>query len=338
MPHPQPVVVPHAPAIPGLAFRRFGGAADFPAMVAVANANSAADQVDMHRTVEDMARDYACMPGCDPEQDLLVAEVAGEMVGYTRGWFWTQADGQMFYGQLGFLAPQWRRRGIGRALLSWLEQRQRELAAGFPGAAGHHHHVYVLQTETGRAALLERAGYQPVRYFFSMVRPHLEAIADFALPDGIELRRVLPEHYRAIWDAHQDAFNSHWGNAPPRAGDYDIWLKSRAFQPQLWQIAWDSASNRVAGQVRTFIDHDSNASFGRLRGWTEFISVGAPWRRRGLARALISQSLRVQRAAGMKESALTVDGTNNDGANRVYEACGFEVVKRNTVYRKPVDL
>lgn len=38
----------------------------------------------------------------------------------------------------------------------------------------------------------------------------------------------------------------------------------------------------------------------------------------------------------MTESALTVDGANNDGANRVYQDCGFEVVRRNTVYRKPV--
>lgn len=44
-------------------------------MVAVANANCTADQVDTHRTVEDLVRDYASTPGCDPYQDLLVAEV-----------------------------------------------------------------------------------------------------------------------------------------------------------------------------------------------------------------------------------------------------------------------
>lgn len=40
----------------------------------------------------------------------------------------------------------------------------------------------------------------------------------------------------------------------------------------------------------------------------------------------------------MAESALTVDGENLTGANRVYADCGIRVVKRNTIYRKPLDV
>lgn len=96
------------------------------------------------------------------------------------------------------------------------------------------------------------------------------------------------------------------------------------------------ATDQVAGQVGTYIDYAENEEFHRQRGWTEGISVGRPWRRRGLARALIVRSLRAQKAEGMTESALGVDSENISGATRVYEACGFRVVKRNAAYRKPL--
>ena len=42
---------------------------------------------------------------------------------------------------------------------AWLEQRQRVIASGFPAATSHHHHIFVTQPETARAALLQRANY-----------------------------------------------------------------------------------------------------------------------------------------------------------------------------------
>jgi GNAT superfamily N-acetyltransferase len=171
-----------------------------------------------------------------------------------------------------------------------------------------------------------------------MERHTLNDIADFPLPAGLEVRAVQPEHHRTIWDAHARAFQTHWGYAPPDEADYQRWLLSPVFQPHLWQVAWDVQTNQVAGQVRGYIDDAWNAGNGRKRGWTEFISVGEPWRRRGLARALISRSLRAQAATGMNESALGVDSQNLSGANRVYEDCGFVVARRNCMYRKPLEV
>jgi mycothiol synthase len=36
--------------------------------------------------------------------------------------------------------------------------------------------------------------------FLQMVRPNLDDIPDFALPDGLEIRPVTTDHYRAIWN------------------------------------------------------------------------------------------------------------------------------------------
>jgi len=84
------------------------------------------------------------------------------------------------------------------------------------------------------------------------------------------------------------------------------------------------------------IDHEQNRLYQRQRGYTEYIGVRRPWRRRGLARALIVRSLWLQKAAGMTESALLVDSENQSGANRVYEDCGFQVAKTIRAYSKPI--
>ena len=258
------------------------------------------------------------------------------MVGYARAWRWTQADGVTLHGQLGFVPPQWRGRGLGRALQDWIEERHRTVAATQPDDTVHEHEAFINQTEQARTALVTRCGYRAVRHIFTMVRPTLDDIPDFAMPPGLEVRPVCPEHYPKIWDAHMDALKDVWAFSPPRQGDYEAWLQTKVFQPHLWQIAWDTTTNEVAGQVKTYIDTAWNEGFNRQRGWTEFISVGRPWRQRGLARALVVRSLRVQRHAGMLESGLGVDSESPTGATRVYEDCGFGVTGRNTVYRKPL--
>jgi ribosomal protein S18 acetylase RimI-like enzyme len=86
----------------------------------------------------------------------------------------------------------------------------------------------------------------------------------------------------------------------------------------------------------TFIHWDENKQFKRQRGYTEGIGVDRSWRRRGLARALISRSLHAQKAAGMTESALAADSESTSGVTRLYESCGFQIVKCDTIYRKPM--
>ena len=61
-----------------------------------------------------------------------------------------------------------------------------------------------------------------------------------------------------------------------------------------------------------------------------------PYRRRGLARAMIVESLRTLKAQGMTESALNVDSDSTTGATRVYDDCGFRVENRWLAYRKPL--
>jgi mycothiol synthase len=321
---------------PIITYRNFRGASDYPQLAAVLNASEAADQAERNLSAAELANAYQHLSNCDPVRDVIIAEAAGEMVGYTRGWWDDETGVARLYIHNGFLLPQWRRKGIGGAMLSRIEARLREVAATHPEAIAKYFQVGITQYQVGTAMLLEGAGYQPTRDFYSMVRPSLDDLPAYPLPSGVELRPVTPEHYRAIWQSVDETSQDEWGYQKPTEAEYQAWLAEPNFQPELWQVAWDPATERVVGHVLTYIDRAENAQLNRRRGYTEGIGVARAWRRRGLARALISRSLQVQKSAGMTESALVADSESQSGVTRLYESCGFVITRRDTLYRKPL--
>ncbi len=326
------VELPDAPGIPSLTFRRFRGEADFAVMAAVAMSCRRVDGVDWFVTARDLASEFAQMPESDPRRNVLIAEIAGEAIGFVRLAWWREYEGDRIYQTDGQVLPAWRGRGIGTALLHASERRAREIAAGHPPDDARFLEAMWRDAAPSRRALLEAEGYEPTARHARMARPDLEDIPAAPLPPGLEVRPVRPEHYRAIWDADVEAFQDHLGATPRTEASYEQFLERRTFDPALWKIAWDG--DQVAGQVRTFIDPQENAAFDRERGYTEEISVRRPWRRRGLARALLVQSLHELKRRGMTEAALGVHMDGKHDALRLYQSVGFQVAWVVTMARK----
>ena len=99
-------------------------------------------------------------------------------------------------------------------------------------------------------------------------------------------------------------------------------------------VGWDG--DEIAGGVISEINEAENAALGRRQGWLASVFVRRPWRRRGLARALVMRSLAVLRDRGLTSAGLGVDADNANEALRLYTECGFEVTMRSTAYRKPM--
>jgi mycothiol synthase len=332
--------LPWAIKFTGLVFRRFQGEADYPKMLATIQGSKDVDGIERSDSLEDIVHNYAHLVNCDPYQDMLFAEVDGQVVGYTRAWWSQNLDGEWFGYHLAFLLPAWRGKGIGSTFLRRNELRLQEIADRLindgilsPEAPGYFE-VFGSDSEVSKEALLLKNGYTPIRHFFEMVRPSLEDIPEAPMPAGLEVRPVRPEHLPAIWDAMQEAFRDHWNYSPPAKEDYLNWLDNPIQDCSLWKVAWDG--DQVAGMVLSFINQDENREYSRKRGYTEEISVRRPWRKRGLARSLIVQSLYEIKERGMTEAALGVDANNLSGALRLYESVGFQVTRRSSAYRKPL--
>lgn len=329
------IALPDGFAIPGLVFRRFRGPEDYPHMLTVINGSKAADGIERSDTLEAITNNYAHLENCDPYHDMVMAEVERQMIGYNRVFWEQQEDGTRLYVVFGFLIPEWRRRGIGSAMLTLGEARLREIAAEHAYEGPRFFQSWASEGEKGAIALLEGAGYQPVRYGFEMKRDLSEPFPDFPMPEGLEVRPVEEEHLRAIWEADNEAFRDHWGYVPGTEERYQAWLHQPDFDPSLFKVAWEG--DQVAGAVQNFINKEENKEYNRKRGYTEGIFVRRPWRKRGLARSLIVQSMKMFKKMGMTETALGVDTENLSGALRVYQSCGYRQVKMGITYRKPLE-
>jgi ribosomal protein S18 acetylase RimI-like enzyme len=220
-------------------------------------------------------------------------------------------------------------------MLAHNEARLREMASQHPADAERHLELFHAEGEAGAAALYAAFGYESYVYSNDMVRPDLEDIPEAPLPEGMVVRTPGEDEMRAIWEAEVEAFRDHLGAAPGTENDYREFLEFPWNDPTLWRVAWDG--DRVAGQVRSFINENENREFGRKRGHVENISVRRPYRRRGLARALIVQSLHAVRERGMEDAALGVLTQNLHGALDLYRGVGFRVVRTWTSLRKPLD-
>ena len=196
--------------------------------------------------------------------------------------------------------------------------------------------VLVGSEAIGARAMFERDGYRPHRWAYDMVRPSLDDIPDVELPAGIDWRPVTDENALQVGFAFDEAMHDHPGWAPLTEEQL---LASRSHplfgQIDVWQVAWDG--DEVVAGVLGFINHTENEAMGRTRGYTEAIFTRRPWRKRGIAAALIARNLRLLRERGMTEAALSVDTENPSGALALYRRMGFEVEAELLTLLRPVE-
>ena len=326
-----PVEVPDAPRIAGLRFRTFRDDRDYEALAELMTAANLADGVDYIPDAPSLRVEFENSNDFDVRRDLVIAEVDGRIVGYGEAKRQIR-DGVLNHDSFGAIRPEFRRRGLGRALLRWNQARSREVALLHPDERDREFRAWIADRQGGARELLEREGYVAVRHGLEMTRRDLGELLDAPLPDGLEIRPVTHGQVRKIFDAENEAFRDHWGHHEMGDADFRRTVESPDLDLSLWRVGWDG--NEVAGVVETFVFRSENAALGKDRGWLDRVSVRRPWRRRGLARALIVSACAGLRDAGMTEALLGVDAENPTGALQLYESLGFRITNRWTTYRK----
>ena len=330
----RPIDLDGAPSIAGLRVRFFADAADYEHLAALHRAASIADDVPWQPTAENIRVEMDASDGADPVDDVVIVEVDGTVVA-ASGVNRRVRDDVPAYEVWGVVDPASRRRGLGTWLMGWSLGHARVRASREDPLTPVNLEAFSEDSETGHRAVLAAAGFDVVRHFFLMRHHALGEIPDAPLPDGIEIRPVTEDQWRAILVAENEAFRDHWGHREMTEGTYRRTFEQKELDTDLWVVAWDG--DEIAGVVQNWIWPEENERLGVKRGWLEHISVRRPWRRRGLARALTAASLVKFREADLDDAMLGVDSENPNGALGLYEGLGFAVNSSAAAYRRALD-
>ena len=282
-----------------------------------------ADGTTERYTADDLAEELDD-PASDPETDTLAVEDEHGLlvaVGQVNSPV-LRADGAVRASFVGMVHPAHRGRGIGSQLLARLERRTVQLATlrfpGVPAEPGTHVAAHVDDARR----LLEAAGYGAVRYFHEMSHD-LAGVA--AAPDP-RIEAYQQRHDSEVHLAHCDAFQTHWGFAPPDPQRWrHLYTGSRTFRPRYSLVAV-GGDGSVDGYLLTY-------QFQPDELWVGQLGVRPRARGRGLARALLQHSL-AGAACDFASVKLDVDSANADGAGQLYESVGFVAERSSVIYRK----
>ena len=216
--------------------------------------------------------------------------------------------------------PSHRGRGIGTALLPWVEDVAR--------AQGSSCRQVVNDGATDAAALLLGHGYEPAFTSWILSIPLDDDLAPPVLPAGIGFRDYRSgvdeeETYRLV----EDAFGE-WELRDPSS--FEDWaaltIRRASFEPRHMILAADEATGELVGTAY-LIEYA-----GTEVGWIQQLATRSTHRHRGIARALLRQAFAYYRDRGMTAAELNTD--SRTGALGLYEKVGMTVRSSYTNYLK----
>jgi mycothiol synthase len=231
----------------------------------------------------------------------------------------------------GRVHPEWRGRGIGRALLDWQVRRgtEQHAAVAPPGLPGRLV-ASAYPAMTSAARLFERAGFTAERYYHAMERD-LADVPEVRPAPGVELVPFAWDRDDEVRRAHNASFTAHHGSTERDELAWRSWFTGqRAFRPDLSVLALIDGA--VAGYVLGYVYEADTRATGVATVHLGQIGVLPTARGRGVATAAIAAPLRAAAEAGCGRAALDVDSENSTGALALYERVGFRTARTRTAW------
>jgi ribosomal protein S18 acetylase RimI-like enzyme len=284
-------------------------------------------------TVADLARYLEHLVNCDPARDLVVAEADGRIRGYGIVYWRDLVDGGRIVVGHPILAPDTRTPESMETLLGWLDERLEAVGTGLTTPRPDYASAFTWDDNRLATAWFETHGWTTVAKAYEMLRRSMADIPEIALPDGLEIQPVTAADAGRVWDALVEGFRDHRHKPEATDEDRERFLDNPVHDPSLWVIAFDG--DEIAGGVVNIIDPEENAETGVNQGYVDAVFTRPAWRRRGLARSLVAQSLLRLRERGMASAMLGVDGANPNQAMTLYEDVGFEIAATELEWRRP---
>lgn len=242
-----------------------------------------------------------------------------QIIGYAE--VWEREPGAYFQGDA-FVHPQATEPGLEEVLVHWIEARSRQTLHTAPARLIR----YVHHPNEQARQLLEREGFQPVRYALRMLINMDTPPPTPAWPVGIAPRPFQPgvdDH--AVHVLITEAFSDLDDFTPL---PFEVWSQLTPerpdFRPTFSTVAW--AGDEMAGVAMCMHWPDM--------GWVRTLAVRRAWRKRGLGLALLRRSFGLFYEQGERTVGLGVDAHNATGALRLYQSAGMHIARQYDQYQK----
>ncbi len=272
-----------------------------------------------------------------PEFDLqtatcMVFSPEGRLVGYievwdiddppVRNWVWGQVH------------PDYQGKELGTYLMDWAEQKLQRALSKTPGELRVTIEAGSYSNFIPARDLFEARDLREIRSFHTMVIELNELPPKPFWAKGIRVRTMkgLEEARDVIWTI-EEAFRDHWGYVEqPFETEYQRWLhfieNDEQFDPALWFLAVENDEIVDVSSCRAKSNEDPDMA------WVNTLGVRKPWRRRGVALALLHHTFREFYKRDKLSVGLGVDSASLTGATRLYEKAGMHTMRQFTVFEK----
>lgn len=283
-------------------------------------------------SLERMTNEYQS-PGFDLEQSVyLIEDQDGSLVALIEVWdafdipvnpyVWMTVD------------PDFKDQGLEDYLLTWAEKRAKQVfqrvAPELRIAMRCHINSVV---EASRQALI-RGGFQEIRHGFRMRIEMEEMPLAPTWPEGIQLKPYEPEtDARLVYETDDEVFQDHFGyvKEDPEKGFKRFvhhFTGDDSYDPSLWFLA--VVGEEIVGICicRRYGSEDPET------GYVSSLGVRRPWRRQGIAQALLQHAFREFYQRGKRIVDLGVDAESLTGATDLYKKVGMVVHRRYDLYEK----
>ena len=227
------------------------------------------------------------------------------------------------------ILPEYAWRGIETEALTWAEERVAELRAQDAQFWGGALVSGARQDDQERIAFLEQHGFEYAGDFaeVNMIRSLNEPIPTAQLPAGFTVRALHDADEIPNRAAAQREVWQPWSVGNVSDDDYAQFMQLPGYHLDL-DVVTVTPEGVIAAYVNGWLDPVNRIG--------DFGPVGAleAYRRQGLTRAALLESLRRMQAHGMDRVCIST-GVENTPAINLYQSVGFKIVNKYLDYAKP---
>ncbi len=257
--------------------------------------------------------------GHSPEQNVFVAEISGNIVGYL------DVTLEITIGRVilaCWVHPEHRRRGLATKFLAYAIHRAKELGARIV-------HVRIPQDNMVAKSVLSKLGFECVRKFLKLeldvAKVHWQNTDQAAL----QCRHLQRGEEDKLVQIQNRSFAGSWGYNPNTVEEITYRVNLSDSSPEDVLLAYEG--DKVIGYCWTKTTRKTVSS--ERKGQIFMLGVDPDYRGKGISKRLLLAGLAYLKSKGLQVTSLTVD-SRNKVAYALYRSVGFKVQTSSVWYEK----